>query len=573
MNVITNMQALDVLTAVEEGTFKRFLIVVLIGGVILATGKLENKIEIKRVEDLQEKINEIISKYKQNPLPTVNSANQLNLKINLAAIDNCFADCVTAYFNDYNSVVNDFNRINDEIISILETGDTVYNRYDFLQAHLSELDTLKLQRENCETELQNVLNAADSINETIARYAEAELPYINSINQMGLRINISEIDQCFGGCNETYKNDYNSIINSYNELSKQINSILSVVLPYEEKSAYLQEKSSLLELLWMKRKNKKTELTNVVKTADNINAIIVTYFGKPVKTESFTSTPRIKIYEKFIDKSFNALVQNYIARLNKCASDYNTINTRIKNILMTNCSVREKHRFLSSSLTELDELQRERERLFSEFLYCRNEKIPIPKDYKGVSSKLSNAFELVKNSAKNSFCNLIVKNKLSANALGRFSYNDSPFVISVGNIDYCIFGDVILMFDSLGYYMTALNHSALKITVEKRGESVDTYSKYPSQSKTGYDSKCVKYGNTTTTWLHTRIDGRPDKRYKDNPMIRHCYNTYEYGIITIRLGDAICSCTTSSQKAISEFENIVLNKKTGQYPNVIALSS
>ena len=46
MNVITNMQALDVLTAVEEGTFKRFLIVVLIGGVILATGKLENKINI-----------------------------------------------------------------------------------------------------------------------------------------------------------------------------------------------------------------------------------------------------------------------------------------------------------------------------------------------------------------------------------------------------------------------------------------------------------------------------------------------------------------------------------------------
>ena len=183
------------------------------------------------------------------------------------------------------------------------------------------------------------------------------------------------------------------------------------------------------------------------------------------------------------------------------------------------------------------------------------------------------AFELVNNSEKHSFYNLTLKNKLSAYALDRFGYDDSPFFISLGNIDYCIFGDVILLFDSSGYYITALNHSALKISVEKHEETVDIYSKYPSQNKTGYDSKCVKFGKTTTTWWHTRVDGRPDRRYKDNPMIRHCYNTYQYGIITIRLGDAICSCTTSSQKAITEFENIVSNKKTGQYPNVIALSS
>jgi hypothetical protein len=57
-----------------------------------------------------------------------------------------------------------------------------------------------------------------------------------------------------------------------------------------------------------------------------------------------------------------------------------------------------------------------------------------------------------------------------------------------------------------------------------------------SDSLIGDDSVLMREGSVRTSWLHTKKDGGPDRRYSYNPMYQHRSDVYQYGEITIQIG-------------------------------------
>ena len=69
-----------------------------------------------------------------------------------------------------------------------------------------------------------------------------------------------------------------------------------------------------------------------------------------------------------------------------------------------------------------------------------------------------------------------------------------------------------------------------------------------------------------TTWVYTKKDGTPDRRYKNNPIIEFpvAVNGFEYGNITVKAGTHSAVFTVSSSAALDAFEGIKdIYSKTG----------
>lgn len=111
---------------------------------------------------------------------------------------------------------------------------------------------------------------------------------------------------------------------------------------------------------------------------------------------------------------------------------------------------------------------------------------------------------------------------------------------------------MILVFDWNGRFSTALDPTAINISVERRTANVyvSNNSSSISHKYVDTDSKKIQEGQTTSRWLYSNKDGSPDMRRTHNPLIQSRTDIYEYGEVTIDIAGSPVVFTVSSQAAI-----------------------
>lgn len=295
-------------------------------------------------------------------------------------------------------------------------------------------------------------------------------------------------------------------------------------------------------------------------TQDKIDDIVLSF--TPDKIQIMSRTRILSVDSRFINKEVVSLVRTYKSKLKEKVPPCLEIDSMINRILSCDdCnSVCEEYAYLQKNLSTLSQLKSISDKKHND-LFSR--KIQLLNENSSVMDSLSKAFYLLKQSKK------CVSDRVKAvkiedfiisekpNELTMFQYKCSPVILCIDAFFYCLFSNVILVFDSDGVFSTALDPSAMKITVESlKSEIHITNGKSEIGKFIGSDSKCIKHGDTRITWLHTCRDGTPDLRYSNNPRIEHRTDVYEYGRIAIKIAEHSLSYTISSHSAIKAFELI-----------------
>ena len=152
-----------------------------------------------------------------------------------------------------------------------------------------------------------------------------------------------------------------------------------------------------------------------------------------------------------------------------------------------------------------------------------------------------------------------------------FKYDCEPVTLFLDGYFFCIFSNVILVFDCNGIFSSALDPTALKIEVVRQR------TKYSYDKNIDTDSKAITYSEKRTRWLYACKDGSPDLRYNGNRQIEYQVevNGYEYGTITIKVGKNTVSFSVSSSIGMDFFEDIpstychACNFKHNPIPNLL----
>lgn len=214
--------------------------------------------------------------------------------------------------------------------------------------------------------------------------------------------------------------------------------------------------------------------------------------------------------------------------------------------------------FLESKIPELDALKSESDSLHDAI---SSRRFKVPNADPEFFLNFRNAFILLSKSKKCS-CKPIGVKKVLPNSwpveISLFQFKFHPVVLYIDNFYFCIFQNVILIFDENGYFSSTVKLSSLKINVTtytERRYYIDNKC-YSENLHTALDSKCLKRGSSRQTWLHTCVDGSPDLRYNYNPRIEERSDICEYGVIDIELINKKITFTISSEKAIEAFNQL-----------------
>lgn len=263
------------------------------------------------------------------------------------------------------------------------------------------------------------------------------------------------------------------------------------------------------------------------------------------------------IDQELINKEVVFTVNSYKERMASIYERYSFITNEIKRILAcTGCiAVDEKYSHLSSNEDKLKQLKEEGDSCLSQIL---SYKIKILNDNRDLLSEMKLAFRYLLNSKKCQSDSLTIKEFITPdkpNDLMLFKYENEPVILFWEQYYFCLFSNVILVFDKLGVFATAIDSSSLKVMVKRETTSV-TVSNGTARSNQyiADDSKCISQGITRSTWLHTCRDGSPDLRYSYNPRLEYRTDTYEYVVIEFVIADKKVSFSASSGTVGDAFE-------------------
>ena len=170
---------------------------------------------------------------------------------------------------------------------------------------------------------------------------------------------------------------------------------------------------------------------------------------------------------------------------------------------------------------------------------------------------MKTAFASLLQSKKCSSDNVNVRDFLcekTPNDLSLFQFKYAPPVLLVNDFFFCLFTNVVLVFDKNGIFSTAIDPTAISVTLDKLTEHVlISNGSVVRQEFTDVDSKLIQQGITRTTCTYTRNDGLTDRRYSYNPRIEYRSDDYEYGIIGLSIINFTISFKVSSKTAITRF--------------------
>lgn len=271
------------------------------------------------------------------------------------------------------------------------------------------------------------------------------------------------------------------------------------------------------------------ENNRVAEVTRKVEALINKY--TMMRLNANRTVVQFQIAPDLINKEVVFTVNSYKDRMATIYNRYSLITNEINRILAcTDCiSVDEKYSHLISCEDKLKQLKEEGDSCLSQL---SSYKIEILNDNRDLLFEMKLAFRYLLNSKKCQSDSLTIKEFITPdkpNDLMLFKYENEPVILFWEQYYFCLFSNVILVFDKLGVFATAIDSSALKVVVKRETTSVTVSNGTAGSNQyIADDSKCISQGITRSTWLHTCRDGSPDLRYSYNPRLEYRTDTYEH---------------------------------------------
>ncbi len=253
------------------------------------------------------------------------------------------------------------------------------------------------------------------------------------------------------------------------------------------------------------------------------------------KTFSFKineSESQMTFDTKYINTEINRCVKEYKDSIHDTVTELATIDNKLKDILSyySYSTPDERLEYLSANMNELNELKKKSDSLHT---MIDGRKIVLLNEDRNIIGCIRDAFYKLKKSQKCSLDNISINDlvySIKPSDLNMFSYKYEPLILHFHEYYYCFFSNVILVFDSEGKYINALDPSFLCLSVKRQTVLFTPYSNI-----VGSDSCCIRNG---------QIQKRDNYTYSDNVV---------YGTVSFNLSEKI-SYKFSSYEAILALE-------------------
>lgn len=305
------------------------------------------------------------------------------------------------------------------------------------------------------------------------------------------------------------------------------------------------------------RRQEEKEKQRISEVTQKVSELLARY--SPQKTISLQKAQQINTENSLVNKEVVSTVNQFKDCLRDNISKCNEIDQAINRILTcVGCrDIDEKLNYLSAKTEELQRLKSESDLLHNEI---EKHKIKLLNEDGNLLFLVKKSLNALLSSKKCVIEGLNLKELIceeKPSDLEFFDYKYAPATLHIGTYYYCLFSNVILVFDAMGIFATAIDPTALFIQIER--VRVDVWinnNTLPSHQYIDMDSKCVEQGTTRHTWVHTCRDGSPDLRYSYNPRIEYRTDKYEYGNVTISILGNTVSFSLSSDNATKALERV-----------------
>lgn len=279
----------------------------------------------------------------------------------------------------------------------------------------------------------------------------------------------------------------------------------------------------------------------------------------PVSIGSNRSASKFEIDPNLINKEVVFAVKSYKEKMDLIYEKHASVTRQIRRITSCTgcCTIDDKYSHLSENMDKLKQLKGESEECIAQ-LSCF--KIELLNDNRDLLFGMKRAFLQLLNSKKCLSESGNIKDFITSRKpyeLMLFKFDNEPIILLFESFYFCLFSNVILVFDSKGVFSTAIDPSALNIVIKRETTLVTVRNGNAETNQyVAEDSKCISQGITRSTWLHTRVNGSPDLRYSYNPRLEYRTDTYEYAVIKFVIVDKSISFSVSSNVVSDSFETI-----------------
>lgn len=305
------------------------------------------------------------------------------------------------------------------------------------------------------------------------------------------------------------------------------------------------------------RRQEEKEKQRISEVTQKVNEILARY--SPQKTISLQKAQQINTENSVVNKEVVFTVNQFKDILRDSISKCNEIDQTINHILAcVGCKdVDQKLNYLSDKTDELNRLKSESDILHNEI---SKHKIKLLNEDGNLLFLVKKSLTALFSSKKCVLEGLSLKEFIceeNPSDLEFFDYRYASATLHIGTYYYCLFSNVILVFDAKGVFVTAVDPTALSLQIDR--VRVDVWinnNTLPSHQYIDVDSKCVEQGATRQTWVHTCRDGSPDLRYSYNPRIEYRTDKYEYGKVSISILENTVSFYLSSDVATKALERV-----------------
>lgn len=290
----------------------------------------------------------------------------------------------------------------------------------------------------------------------------------------------------------------------------------------------------------------------IASVTQEVNAIISRYSPSEIIFSRQAITYQVTL--ELLNQEVMDSVRRYKASLAETAALSNELDQRIKRILACHGCMTpdEKLAYLKRQSEELDKLKSESDDYHRHIENCKIQLLHEDSDKLFNIKKASLALLSSKKCISNTTSVKTFITDIKPSELSMFQFKCEPVIFLLDNFFFCLFSNVILVFDSNGVFSAALDPIALKVRVERET------TKYSYDRNIDSDSKAVTYTEIRKRWLYACKDGSPDLRYNGNRQIEYPVevNGFEYGRIIITIGAQAVEFYLSSSNALDMFERV-----------------
>lgn len=296
---------------------------------------------------------------------------------------------------------------------------------------------------------------------------------------------------------------------------------------------------------------------HLAETTQKVEDIIRQY--TPVSIGNSQLATKFSMDPSYINKEVAFTVRSYKERMAEIYDKYSSLSSKIGKIVSCpGCqTIDEKYSHLTSHMNELKRLKNESDECIAKLSSSKIELLNADRD---LLLEMNLAFNSLLNSKKCLSENGSIQDFITSKKpddLMLFKYDNEPITLFLTQYYFCLFSNVILVFDSAGIFTSAIDPSAFSITTRTETISVTVnVGRAPSNQYIAEDSKCVSQGVTRSTWLHTCRDGSPDLRYSYNPRLEYQTNTYEYAVVEFVVAGQQIAFSASSSAVGESFEKV-----------------